>query len=822
MSLLRDAIRGLRAAPIVSASAILSLALGIGATTAMFSILDALLLRNLPVREPHRLVQLSMGADQTSLTNPIWEQVRDRQAALFGGAAAWGTTRFDLAQGGQTDLVNGLFTSGNFFDVLGVPAVRGRNYSAEDDARGGGPNGPVAVISHSFWQRHFRGADDAVGRSIALQRVTFTIVGIAPAGFTGPDVGRSFDVAVPLGTEPLIRGRDSSLDQRSSWWLMVVARLRQGQSAADAATGLNAAHTQIREATLPADWRPEELKYYLDEPFELRPAGAGTSFLRARYTRPLQTLMGVVSLVLLIACANIANLLLARAAARTREFSVRLALGASRLRLARQLFAESLLIASLGAAAGLVLALWGSRLLVGQLSTQVNTVFLDVGLDWRMLAFTASVAVATAMLFGMAPAWRAGKSSAGDVLTAQSRGPAGDAHGRVASTLVVAQVALSLVLVVAAGLFLRTFASLASRELGFERAGLLVANVNAQRSAVDPAARGGHFERIRQEIAASPGITAVAASVVTPVSGSTWQYQIEVPDRPDLPAADRGAHVNLVSPDWFRTYGTGIVAGRDFAVSDAGGAPDVAIVNRALAAKVFGESNPIGRTIVQPGRPGQPARFMEIVGVAEDAVYRSLRDPAPPTLYMPLLQNPQSMTFVSYTVRGASGAPAALSRAVADIVGRADGDVSVTFRALDDQVNAALVQERLLAMLSGFFGTLALLLSGVGLYGVTAYAVSRRRVEMGIRMALGATPGSVVGLVLMRAGLLVTSGVAAGALVSYWAASFVAALTFGVEARDLATFSGAAAVLIAIGVVAALLPARRASRIDPARVLREG
>jgi len=822
MAMWREAVRALRGAPVVSAAAILSLALGIGATTAMFTILDAVMLRNLPVHEPQRLAQLLLGADRSSLTNPIWEQVRDQQAGLFAGAAAWAGTRFDLAQAGETDPVNGLFTSGAFFDVMGVPAVRGRTYNADDDRRGGGPSGAVAVISYGFWQRRFGGTDDAIGKTIALQRIPFTIVGVTPAGFTGPDVGRSFDVAVPIGTELLLRGSESSLDRRSTWWLNAVVRLKPGQSMADGAAAWDGMRPSIREATLPTDWRPDELKSYLDDPFEMQPAGAGTSYLRTRYARPLQTLMAVVSLVLLIACANVANLLLARAAARRRELSVRLALGASRFRLARQLLAESALIAALGAAAGLVVAQWGSRLLVAQLSSQVNTVFLDVGVDWRMLAFTAAVAVATALLFGTAPAWRAGRASAGEVLTSHTRGAGGEPHGRIAGAIVVAQVALSLVLVVAAGLFLRTFTALATRDLGFDRAGVLVANVNAQRSAVQPASRMAHYERLREAIQHSAGVASAAASAVTPVSGSTWQYTIDVPDLPDLPASDRGVYVNLVTPDWFRTYATAIVAGRDFSTSDVAGAPNVALINQTLASQIFKDLNPIGRRIVQPGRPGTPARSMEIVGVVADAVYRSLRDPAPPTLYLSLAQHPDPMSSVSFSIRAEAGSPAALSRTIAEVIAGVDRDLSVSFRALDDQVNAALVQDRLLAMLSGFFGALALLLSGVGLYGVTAYAVSRRRTEVGIRMALGATPGGVIALVLTRAGLLVGAGVVLGAAGSYWAASLVTSLTFGVGARDLSTFAGAAAVLGATGALAAWLPARRASRIDPALVLRDG
>lgn len=806
----------------MSAVAILSLALGIGATAAMFSILDAVLLRSLPVRDPAQLVFVSVGEDQTSLTNPLWEAIRDRKHGVFAEAAAWGTTRFDLAQGGESQLTNGLFVSGAFFDTLGVAPVLGRTLSIEDDRRGGGPDGPVAVISHGFWQRHFGGADDVVGKVLTLARVPYTIVGVTAARFTGPDVGRDFDVAVPIGTEPLVRGPESSLDRRSTWWLRVIGRLPDAISPGDAVQQLNARHAQIREVTLPDDWRAEELKFYLDEPFTLQSAAAGASFLRQRYDQPLKTMMGVVALVLLIACANIANLLLARASARRREFGVRLALGASRLQLARQLLVESLALAACGAAAGLLIARWGSALLVRQLSTQVNTVFLDVSLDWRVMAFTTVVAIATALIFGTAPAWRAGRVDAGEVLVAQSRGTSGDARSAFAGTLVIAQVALSLVLVVAAGIFVRTFTALASRDLGFDREAILVTTIGIQRSGVPPEQRAAHYERLRQAVLGAPGVQSAAASAVTPISGSTWQYRIEVPDRPDMPADQGSVHVNLVQPDWFRTYQTAILSGRDFTAGDTRGATPVALLNETAVTRLFPAGNPIGRTVRQPGRPGQPTVTMEVVGVVRDAAYRSVREPVPPTLYVPLAQQLAPSSALSLSIRVTAGAPLALSKAIETAVRQVDSSASLTFRALDDQVNAALVQERLLAMLSGFFGGLALLLAGLGLYGVTAYAVNLRRVEMGIRLALGSTPRRVIVLVLRRVAWMVGAGVVAGSIGSYWAASFVSSLAWGVQARDAATFVLAAAVLAGVGAAAGWLPARRASRINPASVLRQG
>jgi len=822
MHVIRDAFRALRTAPVVSAVAILSLALGIGANTAMFSIIDSLLLRSLPVKDPQRLAMVGqLPNGRTSWTNPIWEAIRDRPH-LFEGALAWSSTRFNLAKGGQTEFVDGVWTTGRYFDVLGVPAILGRTWNDTDDTRGGGPAGPVAVISYNFWQRRFGGAADAVGRSLTIERVPFTIVGVTAPGFFGVDVGRTFDIAIPLGTEPLIRGKESSLDRRSYWWLNIMVRLRPGQSLEDASQALRGVQPQIRDLTMPQDWREDDKQSYLKEALTLDSAATGSSGLRTRYQRPLTTLMVVVGLVLLIACANIANLLLARGTARRHELSVRLALGASRFRLARQLLAESLVLAGLGAVLGLVFAQWFSRLLVRQLSTSTNNVFLDLALDWRVMAFTAAIAITTAVLFGTIPALRATRVQPNDALKEQGRGVVGQSRFGLGNVLVVVQVALSLMLLVAAGLFMRTFSSLANLDLGFDSQRVLVANVNLQPLQLEPDARWDLLARLRAAAGAAPGVQSASLSVVTPISGSTWNNQLELLDGKPIAGADRMTFINLITPDWFKTYGTKLLDGRDFTDNDRRGGTDVAIVNEAFARKFFGGANPIGHRVREPARPGRPNPDREIVGYVADAAYRSLREPAPPTMYLPFPQNPTAPSSASISVRSTGGSPALLTRGLTAALTDVHGGIAISFRPLADQVNAALTQERLVAMLSGFFGGLALLLAGLGLYGVTSYAVSRRRTEIGIRMALGAAPGGVVSMVLGRVGFLVALGVVLGGGASLWAARFVSTLLYGLEPRDPITLAGASAVLGAIGAVAGWIPAVRASRIDPARVLREG
>jgi predicted permease len=799
--------------PIVSAVAILSLALGIGANSAIFSILDSLLLKALPVERPEQLVLVTGGnGERTDWTGPIWEAIRVREDR-FGGALAWSSTRFNLARGGETELVDGLSASGRLFDVLGVPAVLGRTFTAEDGRRGGGPDGPVAVISHGFWQRRFGGATDVIGRTLTVEGVARTIVGITPPGFFGLEVGRTFDVAIPLG-------REWSVDSRSYSWLNVMLRLKEGQDIGRAQATLQGIQSQIRNETLPHDWRPKDLDGYLREGFSLQAAATGGSALRERYRRPLTTIMVVVGLLLLIACANIANLLLARATARRHEISIRSALGASRWRIARQLLAESLVLSAIGALVGLAVAQIGSRLLVAQLSTSTNTVFLPLDLDWRILGFTGAVAVTTAILFGTAPAFRSTRTQPQDAIKAHGRGVIGDSGLGVGSVLVVLQVALSLVLVVGAGLFMRTFASLATLDLGFDRDPVLVASIDTTRLQLEPSARPALFQRMLEAAASVPGVAQASLSAVTPVTGS-WQFRIELPDGPDLPEHDRGVFVNLVTENWFRTYGISLLVGRDFTHADTTSAPPVVIVNEAFARRFAPGRNAIGARVREPGGPGRPAIDRVIIGLVEDAVYRNVRVPAPPTIYLPFWQQPEPSSRMSLSLRAAGGSPALLIRPLAAALGGVSTDLAITFRPLADQVNASLIQERLLAGLAGFFGGLALLLAGLGLYGVTAYGVTRRRAEMGIRLALGASPRGVTALVLRRVAWLVGLGVVAGTAASLWASRFVSILLYGLEPYDPATIAGAIGILAGVGMLSGWLPARRASRIDPMRVLRE-
>ncbi|MEP6917183.1 MAG: ABC transporter permease, partial [Acidobacteriota bacterium] len=598
---LRHAIRSVTTHPGLSGAVVISVALGIGANTAIFSILNSLVLKSLPVPQPDRLVQVVPGGNFDSWTYPLWEQFRDHQNAL-AGVLAWSTrtATFDLSAGGSIDRVNGLWVSASFFDVLDVRPVFGRTFTAADDRRGGGPDGPVAVLSYRFWQRRFDGAASAIGSRLSIEGIPFAIIGVAPPAFLGPNVGSAFDVAVPLGTHPMVLRRNR-LDERSWWWLTVMGRLEPGQTTQSAAAALAPLQRDLRERTRPPGVRPEEAAAYLNTPIAVTSAPSGPSHLRDSYQPALATLMAIVGLILLIACVNVANLLLARAERRRREISLQMALGASRGRLVSQSIVESLLLSGMGALAGLAMATWAAPWLVAQMPTADGTPSLDLSLDWRVLGFAAGVAVTVALLFGTIPALYA--TSADPMHAVTERRPTSVVgRGRVGSTLVALQVALCLVLVVGAGLFGRTFTALSGQHTGVDRDRVLVVNIDARRSLqVSPERGGALYTRIVEAVRALPGVTGASFSAVTPVSQSTWDTIIDNPVGLSRSESDRRVYRNNVSTGWFATYGIPFVSGRDFTVLDQASEPTVAIVNEAFVRRYFAGRNPIGQTIREVG-----------------------------------------------------------------------------------------------------------------------------------------------------------------------------------------------------------------------------
>jgi putative ABC transport system permease protein len=823
---LRLAVRALRATPIVTTVAVLSLALGIGANTAIFSILNSLLLKPLPVFDPYHLVVVSADDPNEGIrvSYPVWTQIRERNP--LNRPFAWATDRVSATSPGKTAFAEAIWTTAEFFDVLGIRASVGRTFGEDDNRRGGGPHGPVAVISDRLWQTRFERARDAIGHTLTIERVPFTIVGVTPPGFLGLNIGLAFDVILPLETEPLIGRIPIRVDTPTWPWLQIMARLGPEQTPQQATAALRQAQPQIRAATLPVYWRADLRDRYLAAPWVARLAPEGVSQFRGRYGPALFTLLGLVALVLLVACANIANLLLARIAARRYEFSVQLALGAPLARVVRQLLTESLVLSALGATIGLMFAQWGSRFVVRQLSSWAYTAVLDFSLDWRVLGVTAVTTIGTALLFGTAPAYRAVRAEPLDALKGQLRGLEGRRGAGLGGGLVVLQVALCLMLVVGAGLFVRSFSALAYRDLGFDRQRVLVAVLDARRVAARPAGRARLYERVRDAVATVPGVESAATSMATPLGSAGVRFTPTIATPGNANGPEARILMAPVSPGWFRTWGTRILVGRDFDARDRAGAPSVAIVNDAFARKYFGTANPIGRTLLEVTEP-KNRRALEIVGLVENAAFTSVRDPIEPTMYRPFDQQVDeelltSAPSVTISVRLAGGGSSSrLTSAVTTAVANVDRELSVSIQTVTEQLDNYYIRERLLAVLSGFFGALALILAGLGLYGVTSYSVARRRIEIGIRMALGAPRSGVIRLVLSRVSRLVSLGIVLGAAVSLWASKFVATLLYGLEPRDPATLFGAALTLGAVAALAGWLPAWRASSVDPADVLRE-
>ena len=821
---LKFALRQMRQTPIVSGVALLSLALGIGANVAIFSLVNALILKALPIHEPERLVRIELRAPSaplstTSFTNPQWEYLRDHQD-IFTSATAVGYARFNLNASGEARMIPGLYTSGRFLDTLGVTPIIGRGFTEHDDRRGGEP---VALLSYGFWQRDYGGDPNVLGKTVSLDGHAFTILGVTPPEFFGVRVGFTFDVMIPLGNEAIIRGPESGLDRRSMWWLSMFARLAPEQTAAQAESRLRAFQPQLREGTMPQDYRPQDKERYFADPFGVIPAATGISNLRDRYSRPLYVLLGIVGLVLLIACANMANLLLAQSVARRRELAVRLSLGAGRAQLVRQLMVESIMLSLAGAVAGLLIAAWGSRALVGIMSTRLSTIALDLSMDWRVFGFAGLVGIVTGLLFGVVPALRGTSVSPADALRDHSRGiVSGGGRLNLGHGLVALQVALSFVLVFGSTLFVRTLVSLTNQGMGFESEHVLLATVDLRKTGAEPERRLALFEQVRDAVAAVPGIDAAAASFVTPVSGMTWNLRIRVPGY-EASERERSSLYNGISPDYFRAMGTPILAGRDFTAADAAGRPGVAIVNEAFAAKFFAGQNPVGKTFdIEGFGGGRKDRPLEIVGLVANAKYRTLREEPQPTMYAAMAQEPlDNIASTERMVIKTLGEPWASRQAVLAAIGGVNKAIVVDFRTLDEDLGAAVLQERLIASLSAFFGGLALLLAALGLYGVMSYSVTRRRNEIGIRMALGAEPESVIRLVLEHVALITLVGLVVGIAGAVGTGRFINSLLFNLATYDRTMIAVTTITLAVAAAIAGYLPARRASRIDPMTALRE-
>jgi putative ABC transport system permease protein len=811
-----------------AAAAIVSLALGIGANTAIFQLLDAVRLRTLPVSQPEQLVEVrfppgtsrrgSFSGRRPMLTYPLFDEIRRRQQ-VFSGMFAWGGGRFNTANGGEMRPVEGLWASGEMFTVLGLKPTIGRFYTPEEDRPGCGS--PGAVLSHAFWQREFGGASSVLQQTVRLERVTFDIIGVAPPDFFGLDVGRRFDVAVPLCADRLIQGDgEGRLAGRSSWWLASIGRLAPGRTVEQAADHLASLSPDIAAATLPTDFPGDDETAYKEARLSAFEASSGVSNIRAQFGEPLTVLLGATGLVLLIACANLANLLLARASAREREMAVRLAIGAARRRLVTQLLVESMLLAVAGTLLGVIVARALTAILIAQMAAGFGSIFIDLTWNTQMLAFTSAVSAIACLLFGLAPALKATALSPAVALRAGGGGltMSRERFG-IRRLLVVTQVALSLVLLLGALLFSRTLYNLLRIDTGFDQRVLVL--FLTDKSLGGDADRGLVMrEDIRERLAAIPGVDKVAHADYVPLNGSSWNENIWM----ELPSGQLSdkllANFSRVGKGYFEALSVPLVRGRDFNAHDSRHATPVAIVNETFVKKALNGADPIGRVIRLETAPGQPVQSWQIVGVSGDAKYTNLKDDFEPLVLLPAAQEKEAGDWARFVIKPRGDIDAVIPAAARKIA-EVNPLIDIDFSILSDTIRNGLVRERLMAALSGAFGVLAGLLAAVGLYGVMSYTVARRSNEIGIRLAMGARGGDVLKMVIAEAGWMVGAGVVIGVVLGLGAANAARTLLFGLQPTDAVTLVSAAALLIAIGLTASYLPARRASRLDPVTTLRQ-
>ncbi|HEY2432052.1 MAG TPA: ABC transporter permease [Vicinamibacterales bacterium] len=797
---LRYACRGFRRDKTFAATAIVTLALGIGANAAIFTLIDALVLRALPVSRPGELDQLALGSKIDQRGDPSFSYpmvlALDREREVFTSVAGFSGFSFSEGSGASPQRVSSAVVTGQFYETLGLQPAAGRLLEAADDQ----PGAPlVAVASFAYWQRERAGNPAAVGQRLLLNGVPVELVGVSPRGFTGANVGAMADITVPVAAIARLTPAMSTLLGTGNTWLRVLARRRGGVTQEQAAARLAAAWPRIAEAAINPAWSGARKRSVSEAIVRFGPGATGWTYLRELYVTPLRVLMAAASLVLLIACANVASLLLARASSRRRETAVRMALGASRARVIRQLLVESLILALVGAAAGVVLAWDASRLLVGLISSGGSPLVFDLTPNWRLLGYTTAVASGTALLFGIAPAFHATAWGAHAALRDDAR--TGSARQRLLPWLVAAQIAVSLVLLVGAALFIRTLRNLQTLDPGFKAEGVLFVEFERGPARVPSTA----LDAVR----AIPGVVSASVATHTPLSGASWGDPL-VPAGQPIPERDTALLIG-VAPGFFRTLDMTLTAGRDFTDRDQRESPGVAIVNQRYADAYFPHENPIGHHLA--GTVNGAARDLEIVGVARNTNTGSLRSTPPRTVYLPYAQviGATSTNVVVRATGSLIDVAAALRRTLQPLA----PVTPLEARPLSDQVRDAIGREHLMAVLAGAFGALALTLAAVGIYGLLAFAVARRTREIGIRVALGARRGSVIALMLRAAQLPLVAGVAIGAVAAWIAARAVESMLFGLTPHDSLALGGAIAVLLVVAHVAAYLPARRAARVDP-------
>jgi predicted permease len=825
---LRYTLRSFRKNPGFAVIAVLSLALGIGANTAIFSLIDRVLLRSLPVRSPEQLVLFTANGPRRGSVNtqyddtytfsyPMYRDFRDRAPGL-NGVIAWFPIAASFSLQGTTERVNANLVSGNFFEVLGVGTALGRPI-APDDARTSGST-PVAVLSYSFWQQRFGGNADVLNQQINLNGQPLTVVGVAARGFNGVAMGEAPAAFVPVTMRPQLMAERADMESRRTMWLNVMGRLKPDASRPGAEATLNVFWKPILEDEVTSIPRTTAAfrQRFISRRLTLTDASNGISALRLFFRQPLILLMALVGLVLLIACANVANLLLARAAGRQKEIAIRLSVGATRGDIVRQILIESLVLATAGGALGMALATWGGRLLIAFMPFTEITATISTDPDWRILGFTAAVAILCGILFGLAPALQTTRPDLASTLKQQAGAVLGGAQVRLRKGLVVGQVALSLLLLTGAGLFLRSLGNLKGVELGFRADHLMSFTIQPALSGYAPQRAIALFDALRQRAAGMPGVRSVAATQTPLLANENWDMGITVPGY-EPKENENAPNVTAVSPGYFAALGIPLVAGREFREGDSAAAPRVAVVNQTFAQVYFAGQNPIGRQFYFTADAKRLP--VEIVGVARDGKYADVREQRQRFVFCPYAQQYSSnIGGMTYYVR-ASQDPESLAGALRQAVRETDPSLPVyNMKTMERQIDEDVFADRMVSALSAFFGLLATVLAAIGLYGVMSYTVTRRTREIGIRMALGASRRDVLRIVLGEVALLAAIGIAIAAPLSFPLASLAKSMLYGVAPHDAAVLAGAAALLAFTALAAGYIPAARAARVDPLIALR--
>jgi predicted permease len=820
---IRFGLRQLRRNPGFTEVAIVTLALGIGANTAIFSAIDVVLLRFLPVAHPEQLVLLRWQSPHEAtdyLPYPMFSQLREG-SQVFTGVTAFHNldlaTRVDREHG----VAAGQLVAGNYFSVLGVKPMIGRTFTPEDDRAPGAD--PLAVISYRYWEKQFGRNATVVGRSIELNGVPFTIIGVMPRAFFGVSVGGSPDVWIPMMMQAQVMDGKSVLDDPNSWQFQVMARRKPSISEQQTLAAVNVLYQRYARRQAGSRLSAQAENDLREQRITLLPAGRGLSTLRDRLSMPLIVLMALVGLVLLVACANIASLVLARATVRRRELAVRIALGAGRLRVLRQLLTENLLLAILGGAASLLFARWGEDLLLALLSNAGTPVAINLGLDSAVLIFTACVALLTGVLFGSVPAWQAARVDPGSVMKAGMRGLAASGAGRsrweLRKLLVIGEVAMALLLVSGAAMLVRSLQKLKHVDPGFDSNGVLLVSIDPTLVGYRGNRLMNFYRQATDAVGVLPGVRSASLSALPPITRAQWRSGVFVQGHIPGPHEQTTTDLDFVGPRYFRTLRIPLLRGREFTLQDNAAAPKVAIINQAMARYYFGDQRAVGRRLsfISPEH-GE----IEVVGVARNSSYNSLRETAPHMMYVPYLQTPAaSLTYGMTLEIRTDGNPDVAVGAVRQAIREIDGNVPILgFTTLAGQVSDSLAQERLVARTSTMFGLLALLLACIGLYGVMTYTVARRTGEIGIRMALGARQTQVLGMVLREALGLAATGIVIGVPLAIVFARLISNQLYGISPADPLTISDSVALLSGIALIASYVPARRAAKIDPMVALR--